>query len=96
MPEYIVDDRTGEINQIGPFEAEDIYQAFSLLANYEFVKFYNAGVMEQEIVDEDHGYIVINLPGGARYEYEVGEVETEPAEQSEDENAERSTKCSAF
>lgn len=75
MKSYIVDDRTGEINQLGPFEAEDIYQAVSLLCNYEFVKFYNAGVLDIEIVDETHGYIVINLPGGARYEYEFGEID---------------------
>jgi hypothetical protein len=100
MKSYIVDDRTGEVNQIGPFEAEDIYDAFDYLEkNTSFKKFKSS--METEIVDKTHGYITINLPGGARYEYEVGEVETEPAtnaphlegtgaEQPEDENAERS------
>ena len=97
MPKYIVDDRMGEINQIGPFEAEDIRIAFALLLTHEFKNF-NKNI-DMEIVDDEHGYIVINLPGGARYEYEVGEVETEPAtnaehlegtgaEQPEDENAE--------
>jgi len=97
MPKYIVDDRMGEINQIGPFEAEDIRIAFALLLTHEFKNF-NKNI-DMEIVDDEHGYIVINLPGGARYEYEVGEVETEPAtnaghlegaEQPEVENAERS------
>ena len=97
MPEYIVDDRTGEINQIGPFEADNIHHAFASLMTHEFKNFMNN--IDMEIVDDEHGYIVINLPGGARYEYEVGEVETEPAtnaehlegtgaEQPEDENAE--------
>ena len=75
MKSYIVDDRTGEINQIGPFDAVDIYQAVSLLQNHEFCKFHNAGLMDVEIVDEVHAWIVINLPGGAIYEYEVGEIE---------------------
>jgi len=97
MPKYIVDDRMGEINQIGPFEAEDIRIAFALLLTHEFKNF-NKNI-DMKIVDDEHGYIVINLPGGARYEYEVGEVETEPAtnaghlegaEQPEVENAERS------
>lgn len=97
MKQYIVDDRTGEINQIGPFEAEDIYNAFEMLLDGDFENFKKN--IDTEIVDEDHGYLVIGLPGGARYEYEVGEVETEPAtnaehlegtgaEQPEDENAE--------
>lgn len=82
MKQYIVDDRTGEINQIGPFEAEDIYNAFKHIEkNTSFKKFINS--METEIVDKTHGYITINLPGGARYEYEVGEVETEPATNAE-------------
>lgn len=97
MPEYIVDDRTGEINQIGPFEADNIHHAFASLMTHEFKNFRNN--IDMEIVDDEHGYVVINLPGGARYEYEVGEVETEPAtnaghlegaEQPEVENAERS------
>ena len=95
--QYIVDDRTGEINQIGPFEAEDIYEAVEMLLDGDFENFRKN--IDTEIVDDEHGYIVINLPGGARYEYEVGEVGTEPAtnaehlegaEQPEVENAERS------
>ena len=62
MPKYIVDDRMGEINQIGPFEAEDIRIAFALLLTHEFKNF-NKNI-DMEIVDDEHGYIVINLPGG--------------------------------
>ena len=70
--QYIADDRTGEINQIGPFEAENIYDAVEMLLDGDFENFRNN--IDMEIVDDKHGYIVINLPGGARYEYEVGEL----------------------
>ena len=71
MKSYIVDDRTGEINQLGPYRSQSINSMVRKLLATEF-KGYHTDV---DIVDEVHAWIVINLPGGARYEYEVGEID---------------------
>jgi len=72
MKEYIVDDRTEGYNQLGPFRAANIRMAVNH-ALKEWFKKYNPAV---EIVDQVHAWIVLELPGGAKHEYEVGETGT--------------------
>jgi hypothetical protein len=76
MKSYIIDDRTEGYTQIGPIEAKSINEAIKIALSTDFKDF----KPQIEIVDKYHAWIVINMPGGAKYEYEIGEIEKDYGE----------------
>lgn len=72
MKSYIIDDRIEGFNQIGPFKAKNIREAIKIALEEHFKDFKT----QIDIVDKVHAWITINMPGGAKYEYEIGEIGT--------------------
>lgn len=73
MKLYICDDRTEGYNQLDTIEAENINDAVEQYLTTEFNEFPQNRITV-DVVDDVHAWIVINLPGGAKHEYEVGEI----------------------